>query len=108
MKPRLRELIPVLIVFVFIVTAAALVLEILVATASGRTSDGAATTALGAVLTACVPALVALYLRDSVTPPNPPEDGPEVDARLERESREAIRKYLDRIMGWRPKWMPST
>lgn len=60
-----KELIPALIVLLFLVAVVGLVFELLVAGASGRPADPAATGVLGVILSACVPAMIALYLRDS-------------------------------------------
>lgn len=108
MKAGLRESIVVAVIFVALTTAAALILEVLAAVIASKPVDSAAVGALAGILVTCVPVLGALYKLDN-SPPQPPaapsDDTPEIDATLERESREAIKRYLDQMIGgskWRP------
>lgn len=102
--PNFRELTPPLIAVVFVTAAVALVFELLVAGLRGKTADPVAVGVLGTIIGACVPALVALYLSESKTPPAPPPPGG-----LERTGDPASdhwneeHGWLQMVVG---KWMP--
>lgn len=73
MNRHLRDLIPAVIVLVFIAAMLGLVFEVMLAAARGNAVDSGATSAFGVVITACVPALIALYIRDSTAAPSEEE-----------------------------------
>lgn len=100
MKPSVRELIPVLVIFVALTSAIALILEVLTAVVAGKPVDSAGAAALAAVLTACVPVLGALYRLDTREPPQTPKEEPKfhVDTESVEKSRRILDDYLDRIV----------
>ena len=109
-RPTLREVIPAIIVGVFLAAGAALVLELLIAAAAGKAADPVATTVLGGLLTACLPILGGFWLRDSARPPSPPEERPK--GGLERSGDEESDRWNEEhgwleVVGWRPRWRLS-
>lgn len=74
---NLKEIIPAAIVLVFLGSFAALVMELLISGVTGKSVPPEITSALSAIVVACLPLLVTLYLRDSsARPPSPPPDRP--------------------------------
>lgn len=95
-----REAIPALIVLLFLISIVGLVFELLIAGASGQQADPAATGVLGVILSACVPGMIALYLRDSSNPrPPDPDESPEGKA-----ARKMLRDYLDKTSQMVARW----
>lgn len=73
----LWELIPAIVLLVFIVAMAGFVFEIAMAGLRGQPTDPVATTVLGSIIAACIPGLIGLYLRESKpVPPDPPAPPP--------------------------------
>jgi hypothetical protein len=105
-KPSIRDLIPALIVFLFVACLAALLMELLIPAMAGRAADVGVITALSGMLSTCVGALIALYVRDTTRPPPPEEKGPDdfyVDESSVKMARELLRRSLDEIRAW-PRW----
>lgn len=74
---ELAEIIPALVVLVFIVAFAGLAFELVAAALKAKPADPVATGVLGTIIGACIPGLIALYLRDSKPlPPDPPAPPP--------------------------------
>lgn len=103
MKPGIRDLIPTLIVFLFVACLVALLMELLVPVMAGRSADSTVITALSGILAACVPALGLLYLKDTGTKPPPSdeeEQPPAIDELTMRKAKETLDRYLDQMRAW--------